>query len=126
MVNVHTSTFQWHVEMAWRSKTLPASQKAVGSSPGLRSIVVTAVNFQWTKQMPFYYTPGNDGHGPRAKGADLTPLTSAFVTCTTTFGLACRFRVLDMRWPALDRAIDLSSVLAQGDAAFQAFFATLS
>ena len=43
-----------------------------------------------------------------AKGADLTPLTSAFVTCRITFDLTCRFRMLDMRWKALDRAMNLS------------------
>jgi len=30
--------------------------------------------------------------------------------------------MLDMRWKALDRAVNLSQVPAQGDAAFQAFF----
>ena len=29
--------------------------------------------------------------------------------------------MLDMRWKALDRALNLSQVAAQGDAAFQAF-----
>ena len=33
----------------------------------------------------------------------------------------CRFRMLDMRWKALDRAVNLSWVPAQGDAAFLAF-----
>ena len=35
------------------------------------------------------------------KGAELPPLTGAFVTCTITFDLTCRFRMLDMRWKAL-------------------------
>ena len=35
--------------------------------------------------------------------------------------LTCRFRLLDMRWKALGRAMDLSQVPAQGDAAFQSF-----
>ena len=34
--------------------------------------------------------------------------------------------MLDMLWKALDRAVNLSQVPAQGDAAFQAFIATLS
>ena len=38
-----------------------------------------------------------------------------------TFDLARRFRMLGMRWKALDRAVNLSQVPAQGDAAFQAF-----
>ena len=34
--------------------------------------------------------------------------------------------MLDMRWKALDRAMNSSYFLAQGDAAFQASFAALS
>ena len=30
--------------------------------------------------------------------------------------------MFDMRWKALDRAVNLSQVPAQGDAAFQAYF----
>ena len=56
-----------------------------------------------------------------AKGADLTPPASAFVTCALTFDLTCRFRMLDMRLKAPDRAMNLSKVLAQGDAVFLAF-----
>ena len=37
------------------------------------------------------------------------------------FDLTRRFRMFDMRWKALDRAMNLSEVPAQGDAAFQAF-----
>ena len=37
-----------------------------------------------------------------------------------------RLLMLVMRWKALDRAVNLSQVPAQGDAAFQAFFAALS
>ena len=55
-----------------------------------------------------------------AKGADLTPLTSAFVTCTITFDLTCRFWMIDMRWKALGRAVNMGMVSAQGGAAFQA------
>ena len=42
------------------------------------------------------------------KGAELTPLAGAFVTFTITFVLTRRVRMLDMRWKALDRAMNLS------------------
>ena len=51
--------------------------------------------------------PAQDREQP-AKGADLAPLTSAFVTCTITYDLTCRFRMLYMRWKALDNAMNLS------------------
>ena len=44
----------------------------------------------------------------QGKGSDLTPLKGAFVTCTFTCGLTRRFRMLDMRWKALDLAMNLS------------------
>ena len=59
------------------------------------------------------------------KGTDLTPPKMGFVTCTFICGLARRFRMLDMRWKALDRALNMSQVAAQGDAALRAFFAAL-
>ena len=59
----------------------------------------------------------------QGKETDLTPpKNGAFITCTITFYLTCRFRMLDMRWKALDRAMNLSQVPAQGDAVFQVFF----
>ena len=55
------------------------------------------------------------------RGRNCHPQNGAFVTCTITFDLTRRFRMLGMRWKALDRATNLSQVPAQGDAAFQAF-----
>ena len=61
----------------------------------------------------------------KGKREDLTPPKWAFVTCTFICGLARRFRMLGMRRKALDRALNLSQVAAQGDAALRAFFAAL-
>ena len=45
---------------------------------------------------------------PEGKGAELPPPNGAFVTCTITFDLTRRFRMLGMRWKALGRAMNLS------------------
>ena len=52
------------------------------------------------------------------KREDLTPPPhSDNVSCTRTFDQACRLLMLDMHWKALGRALNLSQVAAQGDAA---------
>ena len=52
---------------------------------------------------------GDEGKQGLGQGSGPAPPPhSGNVTCTITFDLTCRFRMLDMRWKALDRAMDLS------------------
>ena len=50
---------------------------------------------------------GPEGAKGQGGGPD-TPQLSGNVTCKITFDLTCRFLMLDMRWKALDRAMNLS------------------
>ena len=55
------------------------------------------------------------------EGGPDPPPHSGKITYTITSDQACRLLMLEMRWKAPNRAVNLSQVAAQGDAALQVF-----